>query len=643
LKDLKLTSEQTLEESKKGFDLYLKNLAQPIDSLTRKDEFKHVEDDKANDKTVESIQNSLTAAAKTADGAIRAYYATEGNKLIKIKLVQEGEKVNVVNSLEEGVSLKSEGWYKNANDFKGKNSIFAIFTDPRKDDETGDTIITIAQKVKNTGGVSSGIVAMDIKYSKVKEFIQNIHLLDTGFAILVDEDGKVLVNSDRNKYLDSNISSLNFWNEAKSENEGSYVFKYKNTEVYATQKTDEITGWKLVGLINEEEIAKDTIAFRMNTIITTVVAGLMGIIMATFISLYLVKEIKKIDKGLKKVANGDFTERIKVTAKNEFGDLGNHFNLMVEGISSLVRNVDKSTEDLLEASNNIALMSEETAESATNVAKAIEEVATGATKQAQNTEDANFEVDNLAKALDKTSNHTSSINKMSLGTQELSNKGLIILDELVSKAIKTKNNAEKSTNIVNEMSKSIEKINYISNVIADITEQTNLLSLNASIEAARAGEAGRGFAVVADEIRQLAEQSRNSTDEIKNIVEEINSKAGLAENSMKESASMLIEQNAAVKNTKEIFNEIIESVTALIDGIKNIATLNNAMYENRNSVVNKMESISLVSEETASVSEEVTASAEEVNATMEELASYAENLKEMANKLSEEIKEFKLV
>ncbi|WP_143317200.1 methyl-accepting chemotaxis protein [Clostridium sp. HBUAS56017] len=638
---LKLTSAQTLGESKNGFKLYLKNLTQQMDALTRKDEFKHVEDDKANDKTVESIQNSLVAATKTTDGAIRAYYATEGGKLINIKLVQQGEKVNSENSMDVGIDSKSEAWYERAIKANGRDKVFATFSDPRKDKQTGDIIITISQKVKSSDN-TVGVVAIDVKFSKIEEFIQHIGLLDTGFAVLADDKGKILVNNDKNKFVDEDISGLPFWENAKSEDEGSYEFEANGEKVYITEKTDEITGWKLIGLVGHGEIAKETFSFILNSVVTIVIAGCLGIAMAAFVSIYLMKEINKIDKGLRKVAYGDFTEKINVTAKNEFGDLGNNFNAMVDGISTLVRNVEKSTGDLLEASNNITLMSEETAESATNVAKAIEEVATGATRQAENTEEANLQVDNLAKGLEETTNHTNKINEMSSGTQRLSNKGIEILDELVNKAIKTKENAEKSTNIVGEMSKSIEKINYISNVIAEITEQTNLLSLNASIEAARAGEAGKGFAVVAEEIRELAEQSKNSTDEIKKIVEEINTKATLAEGAMKESTDMLIEQDEAVEHTKVIFKDILNSVTSLIDGIRNIASLNNEMYENKNAVIEKMENISVVSEETASVSEEVTASAEEVNATMEELTSYAETLKEMANKLSEEIGQFKL-
>jgi methyl-accepting chemotaxis protein len=640
--NLNLTSVQTLQESEKGFNIYLKSLIQQVDLLTRKDEFKHIEDEKTTEHSATYVQDSLLAAAKITDGAIRAYYTTAGGKLINVNIINNNGKKTGEASIQESVNLKNEDWYIKSKEFDGKDGIYGILSKPRIDKESGKKIVTVAQRVGSKESIT-GIVGIDIEFSKIEDFINNIGLLNTGYAILVDDNGNLLVDNENNIYAKEGITKLPFFDSVKSQNEGHYELKDNGKTVYVVQKKDSTTDWNLMGFVSENEIASNTRGIMITNIISIIVFSILGIIISIGLAVTFNKEIKKINKALRKVADGDFTEQIQITSTNEFGELGENFNDMVKKVSALMKNVESTSSELFEASNNITSMSDETKTSATSVSMAIEEVASGATKQANNTQEANSEIENLSNRLEKSREYTNSINHMSNDTQKLSNKGIDILTELVNKTNKTKENAKLSAEIVSEVSESIDKINYMSNAIAGITEQTNLLSLNASIEAARAGESGKGFAVVADEIRKLAEESKKSTDEIKSIIEEINAKANSAEHAMEESTKMLEEQDEVVYKTKDIFNNILASVTELITGITNINALNQEMYESKNTTVKKMENIAVVSEEIASTSEEVTAAAEEVNATMEELTLYANNLQSMANKLKKEIEQFKLL
>lgn len=397
-----------------------------------------------------------------------------------------------------------------------------------------------------------------------------------------------------------------------------------------------------MGFISESETQTIVDSIRNRTMLLSIIGIIIGVAIALITARSISKELKKINTAMGKMADGDLTHRIEVKRKDEFGQVEKNYNDMADQIAGLIKGVEEKSGVLIDASKKISQVSESTTETVNQVSEAIQSVSIGASGQAESTQKATSEVELLASKLHETKAYVSDINDMSVETKTLSDKGITIVDDLIDKGEKSKDNSRFSKNVVNEMIESIEKINFISDAITEITEQTNLLSLNASIEAARAGESGRGFAVVADEIRKLAEQSQASTDEIKQIVKEISAKSVVAEKTMDESVEIIDEQNKSINAAKELFGHISDAVNALKEGLDNIASLNEQMDASRENVVKSMEDVASVSTETAAASEEVSASAEEVNATMHTLNQFTVELDDIASHLTEAIDKFEL-
>lgn len=664
--NMQLTSEQTLNSAMTSLQTYEKTISIPVDLLTRKDSIKQLLLEPENyDKYIDNVNDELVAACKVVNGSVRAYYALNDGRTITGWVQYEADGSKTAMNTVENKDLSGKEWYTACQGRKAKvNSIFSYITAPYVDEETGEQIITVCQEVKYKD-VVQGVVAMDIDASALADYVENIRLLNTGFVMLVDEQGNIVVDSESNTFADGTVADLEFFaplteeldklEEQKAqleENEdpaaddivlqASYTMRAEGRDCAITAMTDRITGWRLLGCISDQENQKNLININIGTLMAGVIGLIFGCVIAVLTALSFNREIKKLQNATHRVAGGDFSEKIKVTRSDEFGVLETNFNGMMDDVSGLIHAVEDKSNHILEVAGGISEVAGNTKTTIEQVTQAIDSVAQGAVKQAESTQEANTEVEHLKNSLDETKEYVSGMNGMTEKANEVSTEGIESVKDLIKKSGKTAEKSKVSLEVMNEMVESIDKIFYISDTIADITSQTNLLSLNASIEAARAGEMGKGFAVVADEIRKLADESKESTDEIKKIITEITEKSKLVESTMQENEVLQTEQQEAINRTEEIFGEIMKQIEMLGSGMERINALNDTMSANKDLVVDKMGTIASVSEQSAAATEEVNASTEQVNVTMEEISEHTETLQAIAKDLMETINRFKL-
>ncbi len=642
LKDnIELTSSQTVTETLKGFQTYMRNMSQPVDLVTRKNEVKHLEDRGVFEDNVATIEDSLIASLKVVDSPVRCYYSTAKGYYMEGHLETVDGKVKGIKTFEENVDNTAKQWYKDCQNSQKRAGVFATFTGPYADPQTGEQIITIAQEIR-IDDANYGVVGLDVSFSAFESYVQNIGLLSTGYVLVADKNGKIIIENDKDTITGGDVSSFDFWGKVSSTEETSFIEKIGGKNWYVSVLPDEITGWTLLGIVSEDENNSSIQAITSGVVSAAVLSGIFGIIIALVVAISMSREVKKVQLALKKVSEGDLTLQIKTKRRDEFGQLENSFNDMTTQISGLIKDVDSKSKNIVQVAGNISTITDETKNNTNMVMEAIHNIALGATDQAGSTQEAVNEVENLATSLNETKQHVDDINEMSDNTGKLSEQGKQMVNLLIDKSELTMDKSKTTMQVMDEVMTSIDKINYISDVIADITSQTNLLSLNASIEAARAGDAGRGFAVVADEIRQLADQSRKSTDEIKSIINEVVARATQAEQAMKENNDLITEQQNAINDTQKLFEKISDSINELIRGLSEVAGLNERMENNKEAVVGEMTSIASVSEESAAAAEEVNASVDQVNNTMEDIVNYTTELNDIADQLKKAIGKFTL-
>lgn len=521
-----------------------------------------------------------------------------------------------------------------------------------------ELVITISAPIKK-GNEITGVLVITKSGHIISQISKDISFCKSGQAFVIDGIGNIIANQNeelvKTQYnsiqaaeKDSSLSKLaGIHKEMIAGNSGIGEYTYKNVDKYVAYGPIKGTNnWSIGIAINKEDALEGLGTLRLIISGISIAVFIVAAIIIYLFSDKITKMLIKLRDNMKFIANGDFTvEEVKSTMaiNDEISDMCESVATTQDNMNQAIGAVKNATYDIDDNSTNLASISQELSALISNISTAISEVASGTSKQAGDLTMIVSELNKFGDEIKLVSANVKEINDMAnvIGGNSANSRN--DMNTLSHSVVELSDKFDMFIKSINKMSTDIKTVSGIIDIINGIAEQTNLLALNAAIEAARAGESGRGFAVVADEIRTLAEQSRDSAN---NIYEIINGLLGNANIIVKEADAMSDELNNQRNNIDksiESFALINSSVEEIIPRVSEISSRFNSINSNKDSILLSVESVTSISEEVSAAAEEISASTNELSGSAGEVADSAQQLKEKSENLIDNMKMFKVL
>lgn len=524
---------------------------------------------------------------------------------------------------------------------------------------TNSAVVMYAVPIISEGEVAGALIGRR-DGNALFEIIEDMGHGDEGYAYIINNLGTIIAHPDKElvmeqfsfiKEAESNPSYesvAKVFKEILEKKSSISEYNYENSDLYVAYVPIEGTSWTLLNTA-----LKDEVLLGISQLIKTLIFILLAIIAISILISFILgktiaKPIIKLTQIVDKKAELDFSDIDEkmigsiINKKDEISRMALSIQDMSQNVRGLIINVSETGEQVSATSEELTASADQTAKASQEVSYTITGIAEGASSQAENTMESAKALEVLSGEIEKNLERTGNLSDAFKTIIDHISEGMKAIDVLKEKSQQNSHVSGAVYASVLKTNDSSSKIGEASSLILNIADQTNLLALNASIEAARAGEYGRGFAVVAEEIRKLADQSRNTTEVINQMVIDLKSDAEVAVENMQEASRIVIEQGQSVESTGNTFVMIAEAVKKSESLVEQIDESSKEMKDSNDIVASNIEMLSAVAEENAASTQEVSASVEEQTASAEEIAGASANLSEMAQALQQQIMRFKL-